>query len=63
MGEDFNQIAKFKCPKCGFEEDIEIPTNKCLIFYTCKNCKTLIKTPEGSCCIICSYTNKKCFAR
>lgn len=53
-------LAVFKCPECGFKEEIEIPKNKCLQFHKCKSCNKLITVPKNSCCIICSYTNKKC---
>ncbi|MFQ6020656.1 MAG: hypothetical protein ACE5J4_01385 [Candidatus Aenigmatarchaeota archaeon] len=31
-----------------------------MISYKCKNCKKTIWTPKESCCIICSYSDKKC---
>ena len=57
---DKMKTAKFKCPKCGFIEKIEIPKERCLIFYKCKNCGELISTPENFCCIVCAYSDKKC---
>lgn len=52
--------ARFKCPECGYVEEINIPENVCMISYKCKNCKKTIWTPKESCCIICSYSDKKC---
>jgi len=55
-----NMKAKFKCPECGFKEEIEIPENTCIAFWKCKGCKNLISTPEGECCIVCAHSDKKC---
>jgi len=34
--------------------------SKCLIFYKCTNCDRIISVKEGSCCIICEYSDKVC---
>lgn len=52
--------ATFKCPECGAEEEIEIPENVCMQFHKCKSCRKLIATSEEKCCVICSYSDKKC---
>lgn len=48
------------CPKCGFMEEAEMPTDACLYFYECKNCKKLLKPIKGDCCVFCSYGTVKC---
>lgn len=52
--------ANLKCPSCGHIEEIEIPEKQCLQFHKCKKCGKLISTPQNSCCVICSYSDKKC---
>jgi hypothetical protein len=52
--------AKFRCPECGFKENISIPKKSCLQFHECKKCGKMISSPKGVCCIICAYTDKKC---
>lgn len=54
------EVAKLKCPKCEFIEEVKIPEGICLQFHECKDCGELISTPEDFCCIICAYSDKKC---
>lgn len=55
-----SMLAELKCPHCGFVEEIEIQTDVCMQFHKCGSCGNWIATPQGSCCIICSYSDKKC---
>lgn len=52
--------AKMKCPKCGFEEDIEVPEKACLQFWKCKSCGEMVSAPKNECCVVCAYSDKKC---
>lgn len=52
--------ANFKCPICGQIETIKIPKDKCLVFYKCNKCNNIVSPTRGSCCVICSYTDKVC---
>ncbi|MFH1283812.1 MAG: GDCCVxC domain-containing (seleno)protein [bacterium] len=52
--------ALITCPECRHIQEIEIPQNSCLPFYTCKKCKKTISAPGNSCCVICAYSGKKC---
>ncbi|HIH33619.1 MAG TPA: hypothetical protein HA227_05225 [Candidatus Diapherotrites archaeon] len=54
------ETAVLKCPKCGFEQELEIPESSCLQFFKCENCGELISAPNGECCVICAFSNKKC---
>jgi len=36
-----------KCPECGFEKEETMPTDSCLFFYECTNCKSLLKPKQG----------------
>jgi len=53
-------FTDLKCPACGFVEKVEIPENACMHMRKCGGCGRLMKTPEGYCCIICAYSDKKC---
>jgi uncharacterized protein (DUF302 family) len=53
-------IAKLKCPHCGAEQKVEIPTRSCLPFHKCAKCGKMIVASKGLCCVICAYGNKLC---
>lgn len=48
------------CPKCGQKKTEIMPTDACVYFYECDNCKTRIKPLQGDCCVYCSYGSVKC---
>lgn len=52
--------ANLKCPHCQHVQEVEIPENRCLTFVKCAGCKELITAPDGECCVICAYADKKC---
>lgn len=52
--------AVLLCPKCGRQQEVEMPTNACQYFYKCVNCHEIIKPKEGDCCVFCSYADIQC---
>lgn len=52
-------VAVLKCPKCKGKTKLEVPSDRCLAFYTCQKCKELIPATK-SCCVVCDYSDKKC---
>jgi hypothetical protein len=52
--------SKITCPTCSFEKVEEMPTDSCLFFYECTECKLLLKPLKGDCCVFCSYGSAKC---
>lgn len=52
--------SKIKCPQCGFEKEETMPEDRCVFFYECTDCKTILKPLEGDCCVYCSYGTVKC---
>jgi hypothetical protein len=48
------------CPHCGFAAMETMPTDACLYFYECRQCKTLLRPRPGDCCVFCSYGSVKC---
>lgn len=52
--------SEITCPKCNFKKAEVMPTEVCLIKYTCTNCKTDLHPKEGDCCVFCTYGTHKC---
>lgn len=52
--------STFTCPICGHRKMETLPADRCIMEYTCENCKTSIKHKEGDCCVFCSYGDVKC---
>ena len=52
--------SEITCPKCGHKKTETMPTDICLIKYTCENCKTDLLAKEGDCCVFCSYGSARC---
>lgn len=48
------------CPNCGHKKDEIMPTDACVYFYECEQCKTRLKPLQGDCCVYCSYGTVKC---
>jgi hypothetical protein len=48
------------CPHCGHSKTETMPTDACVYFYECENCKTRLKPKTGDCCVFCSYGTVKC---
>lgn len=60
---DGNKIcleSEITCPHCGHTKKEIMPTNACQYFYTCENCKQVLKPKKGDCCVYCSYGSVKC---
>lgn len=48
------------CPHCGLTAQETMPTDACLYFYECSQCKTLLRPKPGDCCVFCSFGSVKC---
>lgn len=59
MGES-EYLAILTCPECGFQEDLEMPTDYCQFFHECSNCKVVFRPKAGDDCVFCSYSDKLC---
>ncbi|MCK0160111.1 MULTISPECIES: GDCCVxC domain-containing (seleno)protein [Flavobacteriaceae] len=57
---DTKILSTITCPKCGYQEEEEMPTDACQYFYECKNCHEVIRPKEGDCCVFCSYGSVAC---
>jgi hypothetical protein len=52
--------SEITCPSCGFKKMEEMPTEVCLLKYTCQKCNTTLFPREGDCCVFCTYGTHKC---
>ncbi|MFW7343885.1 hypothetical protein CSC67_13485 [Pusillimonas caeni] len=48
------------CPRCGNVKTETMPTDACLWFYECKQCRAILKPQPGDCCVYCSYGSEPC---
>ena len=53
-------LSTLTCPACGFTKTEEMPTDSCVFFWECEQCKTMLKPRAGDCCVYCSYGTAKC---
>jgi hypothetical protein len=53
-------VSTITSPQCGFEKEEIMPTDACLFFYECTNCKVLLRPVSGDCCVFCSHGTEKC---
>jgi hypothetical protein len=48
------------CPECGATASEVMPTDACVFFYECKQCRKLLRPNRGDCCVFCSFGSVKC---
>jgi hypothetical protein len=49
-----------RCPTCGHEAELAMPTDACLFFHECAACHALLRPRPGDCCVFCSYGSVPC---
>ncbi|MHB8259078.1 MAG: GDCCVxC domain-containing (seleno)protein [Bacteroidia bacterium] len=52
--------SEITCPKCGHKKTETMPTDVCVIKYTCEKCQAELQPKQGDCCVFCSYGTHKC---
>jgi hypothetical protein len=52
--------SEITCPECGYKKMEILPTDVCLIKYTCDSCTSVSYSKDGDCCVFCSYGTHKC---
>src|SRR5467141_2181717 len=52
--------ATLTCPHCGHKATETMPTNACVHFYECSQCRTVLRPKPGDCCVFCSYGSSRC---
>lgn len=52
--------SEITCPECGYKKMELMPTDVCLLKYTCEKCNTELHPREGDCCVFCTYGTHKC---
>lgn len=48
------------CPVCGYQTTEIMPTEVCLLSYTCDRCHTVMHPKGDDCCVFCTYGDHKC---
>jgi len=48
------------CPNCGHTAVETMPLDRCVFFYECLSCKTVLRPKAGDCCVFCSYGTERC---
>ncbi len=57
---EISSTSEITCPKCGHKKTETLPTEVCLLKYTCEKCDTSFRPKSGDCCVFCSYGTHKC---
>jgi PBP1b-binding outer membrane lipoprotein LpoB len=52
--------SEIKCPNCEYKKMEKLPTDVCLVSYTCKNCNKILHPKDSDCCVFCTYGSHKC---
>lgn len=55
-----SETSEITCPECGHTKAETLPTEQCMIKYTCENCGSELTPIGGDCCVFCSYGTHKC---
>ena len=53
-------VATIICPVCGTATTELVAMDRCLHFYDCKGCGTVLRPRPGDCCVFCSYGDRPC---
>jgi len=60
MENEKSLLSEITCPVCGHKKMETMPTDACVISYTCEKCKAQLHPKEGDCCVFCTYGTNKC---
>jgi hypothetical protein len=55
-----DRLVTLTCPVCGHAATETMPTDRCVVFYECERCGTVLRPKSGDCCVFCSYGDKRC---
>ena len=53
-------LVTLTCPSCAHAAQETMPLDRCVFFYECVACKTILRPKPGDCCVYCSYGDKRC---
>ena len=57
---DPSETSEITCPHCGHKKIEKLPTEVCVIKYTCEKCHQELTPKKGDCCVFCTYGSHKC---
>jgi hypothetical protein len=52
--------VRVTCPVCAAVSSETMPTDRCVYFYECPTCRSILKPKAGDCCVFCSYGDRRC---
>jgi hypothetical protein len=52
--------SRLRCPACGREELLQMPSDACTVFHVCTACGAMLRPQAGDCCVFCSYGSAPC---
>ena len=52
--------ARITCPLCNAVTADTMQDDRCIFFWECPQCHTLLRPQPGDCCVFCSYGDAKC---
>jgi hypothetical protein len=52
--------STLRCPACGHAEEMDMPTNACVVFHFCEACGFVLRPMAGDCCVFCSFGSVPC---
>ncbi len=55
-----SNTSEITCPNCGHKKPEVLPTEICMITYTCEKCSEVMHPKDGDCCVFCSYGDHRC---
>jgi hypothetical protein len=53
-------ISMISCPRCGTTTEEQMPTDACVVIYSCPGCGEVLRPEPGDCCVFCSYGSVPC---
>ena len=55
-----NLRVTITCPACGGIAMEMMPTDRCVFFWQCHGCQSVVRPKAGDCCVYCSYGDRRC---
>jgi Zn ribbon nucleic-acid-binding protein len=52
--------ATLTCPRCSHSSTETMPTDRCVFFYECAACGSVLKPKPNDCCVFCSHADRPC---
>lgn len=54
-----HHVVAITCPHCGRSVEETMPTDRCVHFYECRNCRIMLRPKPGDWCVFRSHGNTR----